>query len=70
MGLRERFQQPGPKRILSLDGGGARGLLSLGILAQLERHLGERSGDPANFRLAQEKRFIVSEERTFLEALQ
>ena len=52
MGLRERFQQPGPKRILSLDGGGARGLLSLGILAQLERHLGERSGDPANFRLA------------------
>lgn len=52
MSLRERFQQPGPKRILSLDGGGARGLLSLGILAQLERQLGERSGDPANFRLS------------------
>lgn len=50
--LRERFQRPGPKRILSLDGGGSRGLLSLGFLAQLERHLGERSGDPANFRLA------------------
>lgn len=50
--LRERFRQPGPKRILSLDGGGARGLLTLGVLAQLERHLGERSGDPANFRLA------------------
>jgi uncharacterized protein len=50
--LRERFRQPGPKRILSLDGGGARGLLTLGVLSQLERHLGERSGDPANFRLA------------------
>jgi predicted acylesterase/phospholipase RssA len=50
--LRERFWRPGPKRILSLDGGGARGLLTLGVLAQLERHLGERSGDPNNFRLA------------------
>jgi predicted acylesterase/phospholipase RssA len=50
--LRERFRRPGPKRILSLDGGGARGLLSLGVLAQLERHLGQRSGDPNNFRLA------------------
>jgi predicted acylesterase/phospholipase RssA len=50
--LRERFQAPGPKRILALDGGGARGLLSLGVLAQLERHLGERSGDPNRFRLA------------------
>lgn len=50
--LRERFQRPGPKRILSLDGGGSRGLLSLGVLAQLERHLGERSGDPSGFRLA------------------
>ncbi|MEZ6022696.1 MAG: patatin-like phospholipase family protein [Hyphomonadaceae bacterium] len=50
--LRDRFRQPGPKRILALDGGGSRGLLSLGVLAQLERHLGERSGDPSNFRLA------------------
>lgn len=50
--LRARFQAPGPKRILALDGGGARGLVSLGFLAELERHLGERSGDPENFRLA------------------
>ncbi|MDX2276724.1 MAG: patatin-like phospholipase family protein [Hyphomonadaceae bacterium] len=49
--LRERFKRPGPKRILALDGGGARGLLSLGVLAQLEHHLAERSGDPG-FRLA------------------
>jgi predicted acylesterase/phospholipase RssA len=50
--LRERFKRPGPKRILALDGGGSRGLLSLGVLAQLEEQLGVRSGDPQNFRLA------------------
>lgn len=50
--LRERFNRPGPKRILALDGGGSRGLLSLGVLAQLERHLAERSGQGDKFRLA------------------
>ncbi len=50
--LRERFQRPGPKRVLALDGGGSRGLLSLGVLAQLERHLAERSGQGDKFRLA------------------
>ena len=50
--LRERFQRPGPKRILALDGGGSRGLLSLGVLAQLERELAARSGQGENFRLA------------------
>lgn len=50
--LRGRFQAPGPKRILALDGGGSRGLLSLGLLAELERHLAERSGQGDRFRLA------------------
>ncbi len=50
--LRERFKRPGPKRILALDGGGSRGLLSLGVLEKLERHLGIRSGNPNAFRLA------------------
>ena len=50
--LRERFRRPGPKRILALDGGGARGLLTLGLLSQLERELGRRSGNPHTFRLA------------------
>jgi len=50
--LTERFKRPGPKRILALDGGGSRGLLSLGVLAQLERHLAERSGRGDAFRLA------------------
>jgi predicted acylesterase/phospholipase RssA len=50
--LRERFQRPGPKRILSLDGGGSRGLLTLGFLQKLETHLEQRSGNP-DFRLSQ-----------------
>ncbi|MEZ5970688.1 MAG: patatin-like phospholipase family protein [Hyphomonadaceae bacterium] len=50
--LRERFNRAGPKRVLALDGGGSRGLLTLGVLAQLERHLAERSGQGDQFRLA------------------
>jgi hypothetical protein len=36
----------GPKRILALDGGGLRGMLSVGLLYRLERLLRERFGDP------------------------
>lgn len=42
----------GPRRILALDGGGVRGLLSLGVLAELEAELERRSGNP-DFRLSQ-----------------
>ena len=41
----------GPKRILSLDGGGVRGLITLGILKQVEDTLKARSADPDRFRL-------------------
>lgn len=34
-----RMRQPGPKKILSCDGGGIRGLISLGILEKLEADL-------------------------------
>ena len=37
---------PGRKRILSLDGGGVRGMLSLGILESLERTIEEIEGRP------------------------
>lgn len=36
---------PGPKRLLALDGGGIRGMLSLGVLREIEAKLRSRSGD-------------------------
>ena len=42
----------GPKRVLSLDGGGVRGLISLGILAHIECELAKRQTKPSEFRLA------------------
>ena len=37
----------GPKRILSLSGGGVRGLITLGVLARLETMLRDATGDPS-----------------------
>lgn len=37
----------GPKRLLALDGGGIRGMLSLGILSELEAQLRAAGGDPS-----------------------
>src|SRR5215510_2636019 len=48
------------------------GLISFDSLAAYETYRARLKADPegaANFRFSQEKRFIVSEERTFLEAL-
>jgi hypothetical protein len=44
--LRERLRQPGPKRLLALDGGGIRGLVTVGYLARIEALLRERHGRP------------------------
>jgi predicted acylesterase/phospholipase RssA len=41
----------GPKRILALDGGGLRGILTLGILQRVEDELSERHGNAPDFRL-------------------
>jgi patatin-like phospholipase/acyl hydrolase len=47
----QHFAEAGPKRILALDGGGLRGILTLGILRQVENVLRERHGDQGSFRL-------------------
>jgi predicted acylesterase/phospholipase RssA len=47
----EHFSGAGPKRILALDGGGLRGILTLGILKQIENELRARHGGDEAFRL-------------------
>jgi hypothetical protein len=49
----EHFVNDGsPKRILALDGGGLRGILSLAYLAEIEALLRQRHGDSQDFRLS------------------
>jgi len=51
--LAKFFAEPRPtRRILSLDGGGVRGFLTIEVLRQLEAELRKRSGDP-NYVLSQ-----------------
>jgi patatin-like phospholipase/acyl hydrolase len=48
-----RLTAPGPKRILALEGGGVRGVLSLAILERLEKVLAQATGrTDGTFRLA------------------
>ena len=49
--LHERLKRRGPKKLLALDGGGIRGVLSLEILRKLENVLRAASGN-ADYRLA------------------
>jgi hypothetical protein len=49
--LMTRLARSGPRKLLALDGGGIRGVLSLEILAEMERLLIEQSGRP-DYRLA------------------
>ena len=42
---RQRVRQKGPKRILTCDGGGILGLMSVEILAKIEAVLRDRSGN-------------------------
>ncbi len=49
--LEHRLSASGPKRILALDGGGVRGILTLSYLERIEQILGERYGN-RDFRLS------------------
>jgi hypothetical protein len=57
MNLEQRIAAPGPRRILALDGGGIRGVVSLEILARIEELLRARTGNGA-LRLAEWFDFI------------
>jgi hypothetical protein len=48
----EHLFGPGPKRILALDGGGIRGILTLSFLKHLEDMLRARAGGDPDFRLS------------------
>jgi predicted acylesterase/phospholipase RssA len=50
--LAERYATPRPRRMLTLDGGGIRGVLSVEVLVELEKKLRARLGKPPSFVLA------------------
>jgi hypothetical protein len=49
--LAERYRTPRPRKLLALDGGGIRGILTLEILRELEQQLRVELGQGASFRL-------------------
>jgi predicted acylesterase/phospholipase RssA len=51
--LAERYQRSAPRKMLSIDGGGLRGLIAIEILASIEKLLAEADGDSNEFRLCQ-----------------
>jgi uncharacterized protein len=52
--LRSRYDDAGkPRKMLALDGGGIRGLLTLGMLQRMEKLLADNSGRGVDFRLCE-----------------
>ena len=49
MSYRERVSSPGPKKLLALDGGGIRGVITLEVLRRLESMLAEQLGAGDDF---------------------
>lgn len=50
--LQDRYETKRPRKLLALDGGGIRGIITLEILSEIENKLKEKSGRGADFRLA------------------
>jgi uncharacterized protein len=46
MSYRDKLNPNGPKKLLALDGGGIRGLITIEVLAKIEQILREKSGKP------------------------
>src|SRR6185436_5336792 len=49
--LEKRYDTQRPRKLLALDGGGIRGVLTLQVLIRMEELLAEKSGQGKNFRL-------------------
>ncbi len=49
--LETRYSTQRPRKLLALDGGGIRGVLTLQVLIKMEKLLAEKSGQGENFRL-------------------
>jgi patatin-like phospholipase/acyl hydrolase len=50
--LANRYETKQPRKILALDGGGIRGVLTLEILAEIEKQLREKLNKDDKFRLS------------------
>jgi len=50
--LEQHLFGPGPKRVLALDGGGVKGIVTIAFLEKVEEVLRDRSGHGESFRLA------------------
>ncbi len=59
MSVEERIVAPGQKKILALDGGGIRGLISVEVLSAIENVLREKLGRGDDFRLSDYFDFVA-----------
>jgi patatin-like phospholipase/acyl hydrolase len=59
MSIADRIKAPGPKKILALDGGGIRGMITVEVLAEIESLLRKRLERGADFVLADYFDFVA-----------